>query len=308
MEYQGIITGIGDLEQHINEITPDIDAKINDFLLSRNAIIEGFSIENGYLNGGILVFKGYRCKYWGEPISLSNSPNYINGIIRTNSNGNVYEFFLEPSSTQGADTEIPTQPNSGACFAIFSKSGTSYFLVDNFKDNRLEDYHYPAKAYESDESRLLMLGGVISENATTPTAAVNAHNTEPNRVANTEYVHNQIQAEINAASYNGEFRNSNNNIIGTYTLERKAKFVIIKTSTIDWWTNSGTLGGIWTTFPNGFLPNTSFYFVVSDASRPNFTRYIRLLSCNTSGEVRQVQAVVDGDNLIFTNTSGYQTN
>ena len=109
-------------------------------------------------------------------------------------------------------------------------------------------WKYPLNAVYSDYTTVVEENGRLENNVTCPTQKVNDNST---RVANTEYVHNQIEEEIN---YDilvlGE---STNPLLNAFTLERKAKFAVGRAYLIvD--EQSYQSGQVLYTFPDGWKP------------------------------------------------------
>lgn len=89
-------------------------------------------------------------------------------------------------------------------------------------------YQYPRKAIYADEAANLLEGGVIDAYVTATTQPVNDKSM---KVATTEFVHNQIEKDINAGSTTIiiDAPNSlNKTTFGTLTLRRKAHYVTIE--------------------------------------------------------------------------------
>ena len=187
MEKQGIITGIG------NEITPEIDAVINGFIVGENTIIKGLNWNGNILNAGMCQLCGYR-GVLEKPIEKITD-TYVYGKFIINFDKYIEdEFYIETSSTAKTTNVNPTSITS---------AGTYYLELYNDKKTTLPTYKYPKQAHTSDRARDLIAGGTIDSTATTPTekkdlgtVVANLHNTQPNRVANTQYVHTQIVVEI----------------------------------------------------------------------------------------------------------------
>lgn len=294
----GIIAGIGDKIQGKNLITPEIDAKVYNYILGKEAIIDGLTISNNELTKGTCILCGYRgVNTEIKPLNTSVD-KYIYGKFTLHFSDVLDEFDIETS-----ETPKPTNVNP----ITIDTAGTYYLLLYVYIDGAYVKYFdldtndYPAKAYESDEATDLISGGTIASNVTGTTQNVNDNST---KVATTEYVHNQIEEEIDANEYTGNFVAKNGAIIGTYTLKRKAKFVIGVANVISG--NIGNMTGIWTTFPQGFKPKSAFYFGI-------YSRIINITSnsimyCNTNGEV--TMAIDSGEigDYNYSTTFGYEIN
>jgi hypothetical protein len=213
MEKQGIITGIG------NTITPEIDAVINDFIVGENAIIKGLDWVRDILNAGMCQLCGYR-GVLKQTITTTETDKYVYGVFVLHFNEQREdEFYIETTSTAKTTNVNPTSITS---------AGTYYLLLYTNKTTTLPTYKYPKQAHTSERARNLIAGGTIYSTATTDTAPVNDNS---NRVANTEYVHNQIAAEIDAEerTYVYEYNNASTYINkAEMTLVRRARLCVIK--------------------------------------------------------------------------------
>ena len=240
---QGIITGIG------NEITPEIDAVINDFIVGKNTILKGLELNGNILSAGTCILCGYRG-------TLENSQtvdgNYVYGkfVIGVNETDS-FSIITSSNSTEPTDGII--NPTS------ITSAGTYYLRLYANGASQVDSERYPKQADTSDSARDLIAGGTIDSTATTETASVNTHNTQPNRVANTEYVHNQIVKEIDykeSGTFNltWTYPFGATQTYGTMSIKRRAKFCI---ATINFTRDVGTYGDTLVfeqTIPNGFIP------------------------------------------------------
>lgn len=57
---EGIITGIGDKQQKLNLISPQLDAEVYKYIINRNGIVTGLEIVENVLTRGICIAEGYR--------------------------------------------------------------------------------------------------------------------------------------------------------------------------------------------------------------------------------------------------------
>lgn len=212
MEKLGIITGIG------NEITPEIDAVINDFIVGKNTILKGLELNGNILSAGTCILCGYRG-------TLENSQtvdgNYVYGkfVIGVNETDS-FSIITSSNSTEPTDGII--NPTS------ITSAGTYYLRLYANGVSKVDSERYPELAYISDKANELIAGGTIDSTAYTTTADVNSHNKQPYRVANTEYVHNQIVAEIDyqIESISINATNGRSKIIGALVLKNKANYII----------------------------------------------------------------------------------
>ena len=206
MEIQGIITGIG------NEITPEIDAVINEYIVGKNTILKGLELNGNILSAGTCILCGYRG-------TLENSQtvdgNYVYGkfVIGVNE---IDSFSIITSSNSTEPTDGIINPTS------ITSAGTYYLRLYANGLSQVDSERYPNQAYTSDRSRDLIAGGTIDSTATTPTAPVNNNS---NIVASTKYVHNQIVEEL---SYEKQVVDISMNGVGyNLTFEKKARYCLI---------------------------------------------------------------------------------
>lgn len=223
----GIVTGIGDKSLNKNVIVPEIDADLNDYILNKNCIINGLEVIGNTLTAGMCVLKGYRGIL--ENDETLNGETYIYGKFTLYFNDEIPDDF-EILKTNTVPQDGTINP------ASINQAGINYLLLYTYTNgayilnSELNTLAYPAHAYEADETDLVKSGAVIESGVTTPTPLdTNAHLTEPLRVANTEYVHNQIDEEIDyqtgsyditVTSYGAVTK------IGELTLKKKAKYCI----------------------------------------------------------------------------------
>lgn len=245
MEYQGVITGIGDKATNTNIIQPEYDAIINDFIIGKNTILQGLELNGNILSAGTCLLCGYR-GIIEESITL-DTLNYIYG-----------EFTLGVEDTFKIVTST-TPKTENVDVREITTDGTYYLLlyvVDTELGNRIEykldsvlnvdgeevkKFNYPKNAQYSTETENVLDNAVISETATTPTeiktitnelgeeetvVATDLHLSQPNRVANTQYVHAQIDREVDYEETEIIIKNTAEMNVGTITLRRKAKYCI----------------------------------------------------------------------------------
>ena len=301
MEKQGIITGIG------NEITPEIDAVINDFIVGENAIIKGLDLNRNILNAGMCQLCGYRGVL---DKSQEIKDTYVYGKFVINFDKDIEdEFYIETSSTAKTTNVNPTSITS---------AGTYYLELYNNKKTTLPTYKYPKQAHISDKANHLLVGGTIDSTATTKTAPLNDNS---QRVANTEYVHNQIVAEIDyqIESISINATNGRSKIIGALVLKNKANYIIGSFNMSEtYFYGDYALSGYLGTITNAKLrPKHTAYGVFSfygnyihgtSQSKRYWSVRVRL---ETSGEVYLDETVLAGTeydeitlNNSFTATSG----
>lgn len=279
---KGIITGIG------NEITPEIDAVINEYIVGKNTILKGLELNGNILSAGTCILCGYRG-------TLENSQtvdgNYVYGkfVIGVNETDS-FSIITSSNSTEPTDGII--NPTS------ITSAGTYYLRLYANGVSKVDSERYPKQADTSDRARDLIAGGTIDSTATTPTekndlgeVVVNLHETQPNRVANTEYVHSQIQEELRyegvvegAIYMSGNISGDPNRI--KLSLQRKAWYVVCNvTYNSDM---SAMLPYLRVNFPNGYKPrynNVAISFPYVDYTEGKYKVFFGTIIANVDGTV-----------------------
>ena len=276
MTKQGIITGIG------NTITPQIDAVLNDFIVGGNAIISGLSLTNGTLTAGMCQLCGYRGVLESAVPVPTNEKN-IYGKFEINYGNGEDKFSIFTSSTEPTDGII--NPTS------ITTNGTYYLRLytNGVRDNLLVS-NYPYSANTSEKSMQLIANGRISSTATTPTekddkgnVVVDLHNSQPARVANTEYAHNQIIEEL---GYEKKVVDISRNGVGyNLTFEKRARYCLISYNI-----SLQNEQGVKTEFqvPSGFEPADNRETIIYIKGYTN-VQYVYKLYVTTAG----VASIVD---------------
>lgn len=99
-EYKGIMSGVGDKYSNANVIFPKFDAKLYNFIIGQDAILDGFKLKGSVLTKGACIAKGYRGAYDAD-ISLSSAEKYVYGKFIIHDNPNVPdEFYVVTSATE----------------------------------------------------------------------------------------------------------------------------------------------------------------------------------------------------------------
>lgn len=302
---QGIITGIGDKQLSKNLIKPEYDAVINDFIIGKSTILEGLKLNGNNLSAGTCILCGYR-GIIDTPKELDTTA-YVYGEFTLNSiyGGSGEDDFNIVTSTSAITTNInPTEITS---------AGTYYLLLYENGQKKVDDIdgkqvgEYPLKSYYSAETENVLDNAVISPTATTPTElneldeiVTDLHISQPNRVANTEYVHAQIEREIDEGEFEGNVYNNRGGLLFSYKLRRKSKYVIGEIVNNS---SSISLGiGQYDKIPSGYLPNGKIYFgcVLYAQLEENC-----ILSISTDGAIA-VESYGTSTSNINTSTFGYQ--
>lgn len=297
----GIITGIGDKSTNTNLITPKIDADVYNFILNKNCIIDGLEVVGNTLTAGVCVLKGYRGIL--ENAETLNNETYIYGKFTLNFNNDItdeFEIVKRNSIPQDGTVNPETITTAGIYYLLlYTYVGGSYHI-----NSSLDNSHkYPLNAYTADETSVVRNGAIIGRYVTTPTAAKNAHLTEPFRVANTEYVHNQIDEEIayNTQTITVNKSSSgyiyNNTLTGTITLKHKAKYVIGNASLTCSMTQQGNISGVLGTANEIFIPTSQKIGILRlsgtsahEGTTVAITDYFRI-AINTNGEISLIDNI-----------------
>lgn len=241
MEKQGIITGIG------NTITPEIDAVINEYIVGKNTILKGLGLNGNILSAGTCILCGYRG-------TLENSQtvdgNYVYGkfVIGVNETDS---FSIITSSNSNEPTDGIINPTS------ITNAGTYYLRLYANGASQVDSERYPKQAHTSYNADHLQPNGTIASTAKTDTAPVNDNS---GRVANTKYVHNQIEYEVNEGEATIQVYQKDTHI-ANILLRRRAKYVIgTITSTKNVASNAAY--GATLNIPQGFTPDEDVMFLV----------------------------------------------
>ena len=319
---EGIITGIGDKELGKNLIKPEYDAVINDFIIGKNTILEGLVLNGKNLSAGTCILCGYR-GIIDTPKELDTTA-YVYGEFTLNSiyGGNGEDDFnIVTSNTALNEIEFIVNPTE------ITSAGTYYLLLyENGVEQIDREHSYPKYSQQSAETDYVGDNVVISETATTPTEvktitnelgeqetiiATDLHNEYPNRVANTEYVHAQIEREVGYDETQGELKFDNGVTVGNFTLRRKSRYVIGKAHIETSFSNGGDVyqGVVLGNIPENFRPLNDVNFCVfmrfTDAGS---TGVLLLLQIQTNGNIvaSQYMGTVNSSNDAIYCTFGYQ--
>lgn len=251
MEYEGVISGIGDKETSKNLISPYMDAAVYDFIINHEPDggytdiirIDGFEIdtENKILTGGTLCYRGFRGVI-DTSMPLENAER-IYAVFDTIEN--EFSILMTNEYYDNANTDILATPNK-------------YYLIlylyggDGNYNPQFLPYNYPINSYNCDYA--LTVKETVGADATGTTQPVNDNST---KIATTEYVKNQIDEDINYGEAIIDMTISGQKF-GEIKLKRKSKIVtgqIIFTQ--DQYTGGGA--GIIFQIPDGFLPKGIIY-------------------------------------------------
>lgn len=286
MEKQGIITGIG------NEITPEIDAVINEYIVGKNTILKGLELNGNILSAGTCILCGYRG-------TLENSQtvdgNYVYGkfVIGVNETDS-FSIITSSNSTEPTDGII--NPTS------ITSAGTYYLRLYANGVSKVDSERYPEQAYISDRAIELIENGTIDSTATTDTAPVNDNSS---RVANTEYVHKQIQEEIDKMEvsipvygYQGS-----NTQIATITLRRRAKYVIGTVSSSQAFVNQSEP---YFELPIGYIPDETAIIVMDFQYTKGYYMQKRFVINRGSNKINSSTERLSGDTWNSSYSFGYR--
>ena len=266
---KGIITGIG------NEITPEIDAVINEYIVGKNTILKGLELNGNILSAGTCILCGYRG-------TLENSQtvdgNYVYGkfVIGVNETDS-FSIFTSSNSTEPTDGII--NPTS------ITSAGTYYLRLYANGESQVDSERYPKQSHISDRANELIADGTIDSTATTETAPVNDNS---KRVANTEYVQKQIVEEL---GYEKQVVDISRNGVGyNLTFEKRARYCLISYNIS---LQSGQ--GIKTEFqvPSGFGPANNSETIIYIKGYTN-VQYVYKLYVTTAGVASIVDVSVGG--------------
>lgn len=293
-EKRGIITGIGALPND-NVITPEIDAVINDFIIGYNTIINGLVMTGNNLSAGTCVLFGYRGTI---DTGLNNiTDNYVYGEFLIYGDGETVDEFKITTSNDYHATASQIVFGQTNYLLLYSKTGTQY-------DKEVYAWGYPKEAYRSDFASTLHNAGIISPLATTPTALVD-DNTQ--RVANTQFVQNQIEKDISYRTfttpvYADNALGSGSTQIGNLTLIRKAKYVIgtFSITTASLYPDNN----IRFTLPIGFVPEMAFDMAIEYQALGG-QQYLEIYQVSTSRTLTRLNRYSSGQTTVSNLQFGY---
>lgn len=265
--YKGIIAGIGDKENDVNVISPEFDAQIRRLIIdssqSLGCIINGFNLNGNILTAGACFAYGY-IGYYPDNIEISDSIYYVYGKFTVNHDKNKPDSF-EIILYENIPDDFPV---AGGGADILNEAGTYYipFIIYKvFAGYRLK---YPVHAESSDFTTVVQADGKLENGVKATTQDVNDNS---DKVATTEYVHNQIEEQIGYKTITlklgirpitgGDSVNVDLGEFGTLTITKKAKR-IISIATLN--KPNSTMGAIWAfapteKIPKEFLPNSGQY-------------------------------------------------
>ena len=234
----GIVTGIGDKGNNINVIKPEIDADLYKYILGKNAIIEGLEIVGNTLSAGMCTLCGYRGKL--EQGKTIPNVTYIYGKFTLYFDNEIPdEFDIEFSNEQPIDDheEPASITSAGTYYLLLYLAPYPPYYGEYILNSVLDTPSYPAHSYEADKTDLVRGGvdGAIIEDGVIATTQLRNDNSR--KVATTEYVHEQIDEEINYQTQNinnpvnVKSGNSPDIILNVnVALKEKAKYVLLNTS------------------------------------------------------------------------------
>lgn len=298
MEYQGILTGIGDKELGKNLIKPEYDAIINDFIIDKNTILEGLELNGKNLSAGACVLCGYR-GIIDTPKELDTTA-YVYGKFTL---GSIYGGSGEDAFDITTSTTVLTENVNPS---KITSAGTYYLLlyVNGVLSKDLDTEHpYPLNAQYSVETKNVVGNAIIDSEVEGVTQLKNDNS---NRIATTQYVHNQIEEEIAYGTCTGSVKDRAGEIVFTYTLYRKSRYVIgeiyFPRTNASSFINSGDVQ-----LPSGFIPTKNVVF----AGFASQFYYPSSYKINTNGYISYLEGSVslefkDYDNVTQTIYIGYQ--
>lgn len=212
-QYNGVMAGIGDLENNINVINPEFDARVNNFIIGANGVIEGLEISGNILSAGMCIAKGYRGSI-DTDITLDTT-SYIYGVFKVYHDPEILdEFYIQTSSTP-LDTA-----KTGNSFGddIVHNAGTYYLRLNTMLS-------YPENAVNSENTDVLNYGGTIGDGTTAVTQAVNDNS---DKVATTKFVHDLLDEEVNYTE-DTIYAHYNSQQYATIKLSKKGGYVLAET-------------------------------------------------------------------------------
>lgn len=213
-EYKGIIAGIGDKQNNVNVIDPQFDAKIRKFIIGQNCILEGLELNGDTISAGSCIAEGY-VGYLPEQKTLEFPNGYVYGRFKVNQDSLILDEF----DIINSNVEILIQDD------ILHNAGEYYLLLYQ-EGKKVIDAKYPLNAVNSENTDHINDNGTIGSMVTCPTPPVNDNS---KKIANTEYVHNQIAEELKIGTAEVDIMYSYvtaNFPVAKIELKRKANWVI----------------------------------------------------------------------------------
>lgn len=234
-EFQGIVAGIGDAVTGTNLIPPEMDAALYDFIIGRpKCIIDGLEWNGSTLSPGTCVCNGYRGML-DEAVSLSEN-TYIYGKFELH--GDTDDKFV----IIGSNVALTS-----------STLGNDYVTIKRGSTQTVDRYDYISAAEYAEES--LVATERLENGVTAEDQSVNDNSSH---VANTRYVHNQIEEEINYGTTTVNLRTATRTI-GSIVLTRKSNLVVASVTLTG---ESINTENIQFTVPQGYRPNKNVSFVM----------------------------------------------
>lgn len=309
MEFNGIVAGIGDVEENVNAIVPEMDAYIYDFIIGRNGIITGLDLSGSTLTSGICVCQGYRGELPSN-VTVGSSNAYIYAKFVVNHDINVVdEFSIVTSETALLNTTSDLK----------EKAGTYYLLLYSNNILKAERLSYPFTAQNAELARNLT-SGTIGKDVVATTQPVDDVS---DKVATTAFVLNRIDELINSGEtkvslskqYGSDTTAQKVVLTGDIYLYRKAKYVYAEllnfsidvhiTGTTEWTFSSSAFSQ---TIPSAFRPTKtiSFGLFLSNYGKDNALR----ITIDTNGTITLQQFTLSSSSggTITPTSIGYETN
>lgn len=236
------IAGVGEKYFSKNLISPQFDAKIRQFIIGLDCIIDGLNMPQtgNTLSAGTCFAKGYVGELKNQ-ITITGSYNYVYGVFKVKFGNGVDEFYIETSTT-----EITTKED------ILHEAGVYYLLLYKKEGlvNKLQllskNPQFAVQAQTTEQ-----VTGTLGKGVTAVTPETNNNS---KLVATTEFVQKQIEADINFE----ETEIKGNNL--TFKLKRKAKYVTGTVST-DYTSSTPPSFSLSNLLPEGFRPKDRIKFV-----------------------------------------------
>ncbi len=313
-EYTGVVTGIGDLANNRNVISPYVDASIRDFIIGREegyyfeGPIAGFEYDNinKILSSGICYSLGY-FGWLDKNIVLPVAERVIiYGQFQVNKNRNIPDTF----KVIATDEYAPNLHDD-----ILNGTGMRVVIIGTVENGTFisDPLTFPRNAAKSKVSDSVAVNGLLRSGTRTPTLSLNDNS---RRVANTKYVHDMIQLVLSVKEELIEKKNDSYSSYIKFHLQRKTNFVII---TIKF---KGQMLGVFagdssnnnrligTITDKNFLPTTDTavyvraYRTASGISVTNVPQFISF-KIQSDGKIYYIY---DAENYYYTNSGGSQNN
>lgn len=305
---KGVMAGIGDMLNDVNVIEPGFDARVYRYIIGKDCIIEGLEMSGNTLSAGICIGQGYR-GYLPTSCEIGTIYDYIYAHFKVHHDRDIEDEFWIECTKSSTVVQNDILHGAGDYWLLL------YQKVNGKWQKRIDDIKYPLRSQHSDDTMRVVEHGVLENGVTAVTQEVGDKTV---KVATTEFVQNQIAADIDAeyGSLISEVFSEKKENKAIFTLEfiRKSKlcvfslskeYVYIKDpSTI--FNDSIPNGSIIMQLPEKLRPKMQFDFYIQRLKNGATPSYLEKYIMKSNGDI------VAGEDCTTTTRSttniGYETN